>query len=116
MHLFFCIWSSPYPVIRMVIHLVICLVIRPVIHCPIIRCLVNRLVIHLVIFLNFNLQSDVVEFVIGVVVVVVVVVMELGILDINGQQLISRVRKKCPTSSEGSLKKQFCHCVSQLKI
>ena len=36
------------------------------------------------------------------------------ILGVVGQQLISRVRKKCPTSSEASLKKQFIHCFSQL--
>ena len=36
------------------------------------------------------------------------------ILGVVGQQLISRVRKKCPTSSEASLKKQFSHCFSQL--
>ena len=47
---------------------------------------------------------------IAVVFVVVMVVTE----EINGQQLINRVRKKCPTSSEASLKKQFCHFVSQL--
>merc|ERR1719479_476343 len=40
----------------------------------------------------------------GVVVAVVIVV----------QQLISRVKKKCPTSSEASLKKHFCHFVSQV--
>ena len=36
------------------------------------------------------------------------------ILGVVGQQLISRVRKKCPTSSEASLKKHFSHCFSQL--
>ena len=47
---------------------------------------------------------------IAVVFVGVMVVTE----EINGQQLISLFRKKCPTSSEASLKKQFCHFVSQL--
>ena len=40
----------------------------------------------------------------GVVFAVVIVI----------QQLISRVKKKCPTSSEASLKKQFIHCFSRL--
>ena len=60
--------------------------------------------------------------VVMVVVIVVVVVDEDtagygGYVDedmVVGQQLINRVRKKCPTSSEASLKKHFCHPVSQL--
>ena len=58
----------------------------------------------------------VLDAVVVMVVVIVVVVDEdtAGYVDedmVVGQQLINRIRKKCPTSS---LKKHFCHRVSQL--
>ena len=61
----------------------------------------------------------VLDAVVVMVVVIVVVVDEdtAGYVDedmVVGKQLINRIRKKCPTSSEASLKKHFCHRVSQL--
>ena len=63
---------------------------------------------------NFFASFEILSVSVGASTLINFLIILCYILGVVGQQLISRVRKKCPTSSEASLKKHFNHCFSQL--